>query len=222
MKLRVVSDYRLQLNGKCPNCHHVASFNQAGYHDPEDGNPVAFLFICAQCGQPVVAQSRTWNDRVPFSVLPRGRPSFPSPEFEDGTIVPPNIIEVMRQVYAGVEVAAWMLVGMGVRLVVELMTAERYKALGLPPPNKGLKGRLKELQTHYSALEGPIELADTIRLLGNEVAHDHEFICGQEQADVAVEMIEEMLQALYVQPAKRKRLTDALPNKNDAIKKAGT
>lgn len=148
-------------------------------------------------------------------VLPKARPSFPSSEYTE--VVPSNITDVMRQVYAGMEVEAWMLIGMGVRLVVELMSAERCAAHEIKV-DQGLKGRLKDLQAKYPALEGPIQLADTIRLLGNEVAHDQNFICGSQEAAVAVEMIEELLEVLYVLPARRKRLLAQLPNRNDSIK----
>ncbi len=218
MRLRRIDEFRLQLNGKCPYCQHVSSFEQHGYYDPT-GAPLVGLFVCAQCDGAVLASADGWNSETPISVKPGTRPTFPLPEYEDEKIVPSSIIRVMREVYAGVEVEAWMLVGMGVRLVVESMTSERCATLGISL-ELGLKARLRELQKKYPALEGPMQMADTIRLLGNEVAHGEEFICGRKHANAAVEMIEEMIGTLYVLPARRKRLLDELPedSRKDAIK----
>ncbi|WP_108075087.1 DUF4145 domain-containing protein [Vitiosangium sp. GDMCC 1.1324] len=220
MKLRYLGNRNVQLAGKCPHCLLVTTFDQQGVYTRSVSEPgvvptVVVLFRCDHCSGPVVIQTKNLGNSVPNSVMPQARPTFPSPEYEQ--VVPKNVVEVMRQVYAGIEVQAWMLVGMGVRLVVELMSAERCSAHGIKL-EQGLKARLRELQQKYPALEGPMQLADTIRLLGNEVAHDHNFICGSEQAAVAIELIEEMLETLYVLPARRTRLMSALPNKQDAIK----
>lgn len=175
------------------------------------------LFECLNCGEPVVANLDGLYDHVipDEKVLPLPKRTFPTAEYEQ--FGPPKAIQVMREVYAAFESGSWMLIGMGLRLAVELISHDKCVEHGIAT-EIGLKARLRELQKKYPAVVGPVEVADGLRLFGNEVAHNAVFIADPNEVMVGIELAEQLIDLLYIKPSRLKSFVGKLPRKDDALK----
>jgi hypothetical protein len=69
------------------------------------------------------------------------------------------------------------------------------------------------MRERFPGLAGPLENAEAVKLIGNVAAHDSAYDLSEPEAAAALEFVEEVLRDVYILPARRKRITDALPKK---------
>jgi hypothetical protein len=199
-------------SGTCPHCHRESTFMEKGRHFRGLGQSdtlgdipaTSFLASCAGCTRSVLIDS-SGKREMPLRVEPRAARSFPDPDYTRD--VPESIQRILAEAYAASSREAWTLVGLGCRVAMERMAA-------LHGVTEGMLGKkLAVMREKFPGLAGPLENAEVVKLIGNAAAHDTEYDLGAAEAAAALEFVEEVLRDVYILPARRKRVVDALPKK---------
>jgi hypothetical protein len=76
-----------------------------------------------------------------------------------------------------------------------------------------LKGQIREMATRGLITNDLAEMADGIRIIGNELAHpdaNTPFAIIEKDVTIARELLEQLVRAVYVDPARAKKLKEDL------------
>jgi uncharacterized protein DUF4145 len=197
--------------GTCPHCNRESTFQQLETHlHMKEGDefgplPHATIFAaCLGCTRCLLIGTDV-DDQSPLTVIPSAQRRFPDPDYARD--VPPSIRRILDETYAAESRQAWTLVGLGCRVAIERMAALHGITNGM------LGKKLDAMRDKFPGLAGPLENAEVVKLVGNAAAHDTAYDLGEAEASAALEFVEEVLRDVYILPARRKRVVDALPKK---------
>ncbi len=124
--------------------------------------------------------------------------------------VPRAILEDLRQAelafYAGADYGAGLLLRRACQSIA------RHQSI----PDDGLKGQIEEMARRGIITKSLAEMADGIRIIGNELAHpdpNTPSVITAEDVHLAKEFLEQMVRAIYVDPARARKLKEELKKK---------
>lgn len=142
-------------------------------------------------------------------VLPLRASAFETESIARDT-VPRAIQEDLRQAelafYAGADYGA------GLLLRRACQNTARHQGI----PDDGLKGQIEEMARRGIITKSLAEMADGIRIIGNELAHpdpNTPSVVTAEDVRLAREFLEQMVRAIYVDPARARKLKEELKEK---------
>ncbi|CAG0987774.1 hypothetical protein ARNL5_02976 [Anaerolineae bacterium] len=192
----------------CPTCGHTSVLIRAGTVNWTDNafapSPDAFpsncfacLYQCRICLRAVLIMAQGISIRNPRLKSSNARLSvLPHADYQSHESIPPDIAAAMREAVACMSVGAWNASGTMCRRALEL--AMRHLSVS----GKNLQTRIDN-----SAAKGVppqlVEIAHTIRLVGNEGAHPDEDFPSLTETDArrGFEFATTLFKTLFVLPA---------------------
>lgn len=124
--------------------------------------------------------------------------------------IPPAILKDLEQAELAFAAGAHYGAGLLLRRACQSICLDKQV-----PPN-GLKGQIKKLAASGVITATLAELADSIRIIGNELAHpdaNTPSVITEDDVTAGAEFLTQLVRAIYVDPAKAQQLKTALGKK---------
>lgn len=177
-----------------------------------------FLVRCTRCGSGIFI---VWSfgETIRGQKITSGRTAYPLPSaaFEIEQLsklskdaIPAAILEDLRQ--AELAFAAGAHYGAGLLLRRACQSICRNQNI----PENGLKGQIVQLAKNGTITKSLGEMADGVRIIGNELAHpdpNTPSVITPDDVRTGWEFLNQLVRAIYVDPAKAKDLKVALSKK---------
>jgi len=168
-----------------------------------------YLACCTRCQSGILVMW-SYGEEVNGDAYSAGRLVFPFPTAAFGTeqlprdLIPSAVYEDLRQA----ELAYLARSHYGAGLLLRRACQNICRQQGIPDVG-GLKGQIKELASRGTITKSLAEQAESIRVIGNELAHpDPNTPSVIQPGDVrlAMEFLDQLVRAIYVDPARVKEL----------------
>ena len=175
-----------------------------------------FFLSCTNCKSAILllwSYGKDFRDRGSTA----GRIIFPfyTEAFEANElgkdVVPGAILEDIAQAELSYYVGAYLGAGLLLRRACQNICRDKKCE-----EKGGLVSQIKDLVKKNIITQDMIELADTIRIIGNEIAHpdpNTPFVITHDDVNACQEFIEQLIQIIYVNPYKAKIIKEKLITK---------
>lgn len=205
----------------CGECgrrtEHEVLTNVSSYDDfPDDGIYFADEFLTIQCRG---CKTVSFCKRACGSedVDPDGEPSttlFPGriegrPPLNDVYHLPYELQRIYQESRSALMEGLSILTGIGIRAIVETVCREKNS------PGGGLAAQIGGLVTLNLITQTEAEILHDLRFMGNKAAHEAKAHSTRE-LNLAFDVVEHLLKAVYILPEQAKRLPSALVRKGDS------
>lgn len=167
------------ISADCPHCHkRNVSFKSKGSHcTAKDNQLYMVLFVCGNCEEGIVAQVKTAKgDPCKYTAELASQhgygvfETYPKPKkLESPQYIPDNIKNFFMQALKNLRGENWDASGMMSRKVLDVATKKMDENL-----TGNLYSRIEQLESNHLITPAMKEWAHSIRLDGNEAAHDEE------------------------------------------------
>ncbi len=170
---------------KCAGCDNISfrigSTNDEDYYELNDefGDPVDRIFP---------ERERVYPKRLPIRKFIKGADCLPA-----------KVLVMYRETYIALAAELKLLVGIGIRALVEAVCLEEQSTRG------DLKMKIDDLVVKNVLTKGNADILHKTRFLGNSAAHEIEPPSDAE-IDVAFDIVENLLETVYIVPTKAELL----------------
>jgi len=173
-----------------------------------------FLLSCTYCDGAMLVIWPYWENSIgdwTKMALVYPFPTKSIVKIEDSESIPKAILEDMIQAelsdYVGAEYGAGLLLRRACQNICRDQGC---------PDTGGLEAQIKELAARSIITSKMAEMADGIRIIGNELAHpdpNTPFVITSEDVRTATEFLTQLVRVIYVDPAKAQKLKDDLASR---------